>query len=235
MDRKILGLLAAVAIVASACGAAAVSSSPAPDATAPTPAGSSAPSVAPSPTPLDFEQILFGYDYKPEAGTAGGSIVVSDWQAANQLNPVISTSLANSYVFAATMRPLFTVTADGHWKPDLAAKMPKFSDQSIRVDSDGMGFEMDLELKPGLLWSDGVPLTLNDLKYTWEWVNDPAQVGITTTGWDSIDKIDVASDGLKATVHFKEPYAGYYGLFATSFLPEHWMKMIPIKDAPSKS
>lgn len=232
MDRKILGLLAAAAIVGSACSVATSSLTSAPDATAPTPAP---PTVAPSPTPLDFEQVLFGYDYKPETGTPGGSIVISDWQAANQLNPVISTSLANSYVFAATMRGLFTVTADGHWKPDLAAKMPKFSDQSIRVDPDSKGFAMDLELKPGLLWSDGQPLTLNDLEYTWQWVLDPAQVGITTTGWDSIDAIDVAADGLKATVHFKEPYAGYYGLFSTSFLPEHWMKTIPIKDAPAKS
>ncbi len=77
------------------------------DATAPSPgaeASSAPPTAAPSPTPLDFEQILFGYDYKPETGTPGGSIVVADWQAANQLNPVISTSLANSYVLAATMR-----------------------------------------------------------------------------------------------------------------------------------
>ena len=58
---------------------------------------------------------------------------------------------------------------------------------------------------------------------------------MTTSGWDSIDKIDVAPDGLKATVHFKEPYAGYYGLFGTSFLPEHWMKTIPVKDAAGKS
>ena len=235
MDRKILGLLAVVAIVAAACSATTTAPSTAPSPSSPSGSGSAPPTAAASATPLDFEQILFGYDYKPDPGTPGGSIVVSDWQAANQLNPVISTSLANSYVFAATMRPLFTVTADGHWKPDLAAKMPKFSDQSIRVDSGGKGFEMDLELKPGLLWSDGQPLTLNDLKYTWEWVNDPDQVGVTTTGWDSIDKIDVAPDGLKATVHFKEPYAGYYGLFGTSFLPEHWMKTIPIKDAASKS
>ena len=162
MERKFLGLLAAVAIVASACASA----SPSPAAsTGPTgsPASSAPPTTAPSPTPLDFEQILFNYDYKPDPGTPGGSIVVSDWQAASQLNPVISTSLANSYVFAATMRALFTVTADGHWKPDLAAKMPKFSDQSIRTDASGSGFSMDLELKPGLLWSDGQPLTLRDL------------------------------------------------------------------------
>ncbi len=72
-------------------------------------------------------------------------------------------------------------------------------------------------------------------KYTWKWIIDPDQVGVTTAGWDSIDRMDVSSDGLKATVHFKEAYAGYYGLFATSFLPEHWMKTIPIKDAASKS
>ncbi|MEO8229797.1 MAG: ABC transporter substrate-binding protein [Chloroflexota bacterium] len=234
MARKILGLLAVVAIVASACTNA--STSPAAMA-GPTGAasGSASPAAGPSVTPLDFEQILFGYDYKPEQGTMGGHIVVSDWQAASQLNPVISTSLANSYVFAATMRALFTVTADGHWKPDLAAKMPRFSDDSLRADASGKGFSMDLELKPGLLWSDGQPLTLRDLAYTWQWVLDPAQVGVTTTGWDSIDKIDVAEDGLKATVHFKEPYAGYYGLFGTSFLPEHWMKTIPIKSAAAKS
>ena len=235
MDRKILGLLGVVAIVAAACSGTSASPSTAPSAAASSGSASAPPTTAPSATPLDFEQVLFGFDYHPEPGTPGGSIVVSDWQTASQLNPVISTSLANSYVFAATMRALFTVTADGHWKPDLAAKMPKFSDESIRVDADAKGFEMDIELKPGLLWSDGQPLTLNDLKYTWEWVNDPAQVGVTTTGWDSIDKIEVAPDGLKATVHFKEAYAGYYGLFGTSFLPEHWMKTIPIKDAASKS
>ena len=234
MDRKILGLLGLVAIVASACGSASTSPAASTGPTGP-PSSSAPPTIAPSPTPLDFEQILFNYDYKPDPGTPGGNIVVSDWQAASQLNPVISTSLANSYVLAATMRAMFTVTADGHWKPDLAAKMPKFSDDSIRTDASGGGFSMDLELKPGLLWSDGQPLTLEDLAYTWQWVLDPAQVGVTTSGWDSIDKIDVTPDGLKATVHFKEPYAGYYGLFGTSFLPEHWMKTIPIKDAAGKS
>jgi len=133
-------------------------------------------------------------------------------------------------VFAATMRGLYTVTADGHWKPDLSATMPKFSDGTVKADATGKGFSMVVDLKPGLLWSDGQPLTLNDLKYTWKYVTDPDQTGVSTSGWDSIDRIDVAADGLKATVHFKEPYAGYYGLFATSFLPEHYMKTFAVKD-----
>ncbi len=36
---------------------------------------------------------------------------------------------------------------------------------------------MTLNLKPNLEWSDGQPLTMNDLKYTWQWANDPNQSG----------------------------------------------------------
>jgi peptide/nickel transport system substrate-binding protein len=230
MRRRLPALIAGAAILVAACGGTTTTPSASAGASQP-PASSGATSPSPEPTPRDFDQILFGYTYEPSSGTTGGSVVISDWQAASQLNPVISTSLANSYVFAATMRGLFTVTADGHWKADLAAKMPKFSDDSIRPDADGKGFEVDLELKPGLLWSDGEPLTLRDLEYTWHWVLDPGQVGITTLGWDVIDTMDVSDDGLKATVHFKENFAGYYGLFATSFLPEHYMKTIPIAQA----
>ena len=78
MDRKILGLLAAVAIVATACAGTTTTASTAPSAGTPSGSGSAPPSNAASPTPLDFEQILFGYDYQPEPGTPGGSIVVSD-------------------------------------------------------------------------------------------------------------------------------------------------------------
>jgi peptide/nickel transport system substrate-binding protein len=230
MRSRLPALLATAAILVAACSGAASPGPSSPAASSQPSEGATSPSPAPS-GPLDFEDVLFGYEYTPSVGTPGGGVVISDWQAASQLNPVISTSLANSYVFAATMRGLFTVTADGHWKPDLAAKMPKFSDDSIRPDADGAGFEIDLELKPGLLWSDGTPLTLNDLEYTWQWVLDPDLVGVTTLGWDVIDAIDVADDGLKATVHFTENYAGYYGLFATSFLPEHYMSTIPVEQA----
>ena len=81
---------------------------------------------------------------------------------------------------------------------------------------DTPSFEIDLDIKPGLLWSDGETLDLNDLKYTWEWNIDPAQTGLAagTTGWDLIDSFEVAADGLKATVHFCTGFAGFYGLLS---------------------
>jgi peptide/nickel transport system substrate-binding protein len=237
MRKGLIGLLATTAIVFAACqGAATQSPSPS---TAASPSGAAtSPSPSPEPTPVDYEALLFNYTYNPTPGTAGGSVIISDWQAANQLNYYYSNAFANSEVLAATMRSLATVTSDGHWKGDLAAddQLPKASADGVVTDPSGGGFTVKLGIKPGLLWSDGQPLTLNDLKYTWQWVMDPAQVGIVTLGWDQIDTFDVAADGLTASVHFKAAFAGWMGtLLGSPPLPEHYMKTIPIKDAAAKS
>ncbi|MCL6640731.1 MAG: dihydrodipicolinate synthase family protein, partial [Candidatus Rokubacteria bacterium] len=103
---------------------------------------------------------------------------------------------------------------------------------NLVVHTPRKGFTVKINIKPGLLWSDGQPLTLNDLKYTWQWVLDKDQPGISTLGWDKIDRFDVSADGLTAEVHFTEPYAGWLGLLVGSPpLPEHYMKTIPVKEA----
>ena len=235
MRNRLLGLLATTAIVFAACQGA--QSSPSAT-TAPTsaPPASEAPATAtPAPTPVDFDQLLFGYKYEPTPGTPGGKVIISDWQAANQLNVYYQNAVANTEVLAATMRNLLTVSADGHWKPDLAAAPITFKD-SVKTDASGKGFTVHATLKPNLKWSDGEPLTFADWKYTLGWILDKDQVGITTTGYDLIDKFDVAADGLSADIHFKDAYAGWLGIVGSmSPLPEHYMKNIPIKDAAAKS
>ncbi len=240
MQKRLFGLLASTVLAVGACGS---SATPAPSTgpeTAAPPASESAPpsSEAPSAStgPVDYESLLFSYTYNPTEGTPGGSAVVGEWQAVANLNSYYDNSFTTAEVLAATMRGLWITTADGHWKADLAAKMPKFSDNSIRQNADG-SFDVDLQLRPGLKWSDGQPLTLNDLVYTWKWNMDPKQTGLVsgTTGWEDITGIDVAADGMSGTVHFSKAYAGFYGLLAAVILPEHYFKPISIADAPSKS
>jgi len=233
MRTRLFGLLTIVSIVAAACGGTTGTTSPTTAGTAP-PAASDAPPA--EPTPFSLEDVLFSYDYQPSEGQAGGSAVIGEWQAVSNLSPYHDNSFSTSQVLAATMRQLWTVTSDGHWKPDLAVSMPKFSDDSIRQAADG-SFEVDLELRPGLRWSDGTPLTLNDLRYTWEWMLDPDQTGLVsgTTGWEDITAIDVAGDGLTATVSFDKPYAGFYGLLGSIILPEHYFSTIPVADAATQA
>lgn len=239
MRKRLLGMLAITAIVVAACGGAAT--------TAPSEAPSAAPSEAPAtptpePTPINYEDALFAYDYQPVEGTPGGTAVLADWQAPANLNSFYDNSFATGGVFQATIAGLWRVTASGQWQPYLAAKMPKLSDGSIRQETPGGPFEVDLELRPGLKWSDGTPYTLNDLVFTWKWVMDPAQTGLVagTVGWEDITDIVVSDDGLKATVKFGKPYAGFYGLFATGgsgggILPAHYFSTIPVAEASEKS
>ncbi len=237
MRKRLLGLLASTMIVFAACGgttgtaSAPPASQPPAETTAPSAPASQEPSAPASP-----EDVLFAYNYEPTEGQPGGSVVIGEWQAAANLNTYYDNSFTSAQVLVPTMRGLWIATSDGHWKPDLAAKMPRFSDESIRQADDG-SFEVDLELRPGLKWSDGEDLTLNDLRYTWEWMMDPEQVGLVsgTTGWEDITDIEVAADGLTATVKFDKPYAGFYGLFSSFILPEHYFSTIPVAEAATRS
>jgi peptide/nickel transport system substrate-binding protein len=234
MQKRLLGLLVLVVMIVTACGGTTSSASPAGSAAASAPPASAAPSA--TATPEDPEAILFSYTYEPVEGTPGGSAIVADWQPVANLNSYYDNAFTTSQVLASTMVGLWETSSDGHWKPELAAKMPKFSDDSIRQAADG-SFEVDIELLPDLKWSDGTPLTLNDLKYTWQWVMDPAQTGLVagTVGYEDITDIVVSDDGLKATVKFGKAYAGFYGLLGTWFVPQHYFSTIPVADAPTQS
>lgn len=205
----------------------------------PTPTGSE-PVTTPSASPgANIDDLLFDSTYATEVqtGTPGGEVVISDWQLVSQLNPYYSNAFRNSQVIASAMRGLYTVSHDGKWHPDLGVNIPRLSDGSVVMDAAGGGFTVNIDIKPGLLWSDGEPLDLNDLAYTKDWIMDPAQVGLPggTEGWDLIDAFDVAADGLTATVHFSAGYAGWLGLVSSAMLPEHYMSTIPVAEASTKS
>jgi peptide/nickel transport system substrate-binding protein len=236
MRVRVPSVLAVIAIAVAGCQGTASPVPSAIPASAPAVVATSvAPTSAPSPTPVDFDQLLYGATYQPTAGQPGGKVVLGEWQAATQLDPWFSNAFVNSEVFAATMRTLLRVSADGHWQPDLAAGPITYRD-SVTKDASGTGFSVHVTLKPDLKWSDGEPLTLEDYKYTWQWVNDKAQVGLTPLGFELIDRIDVAPDGLSAEIHFKEAFAGWLGTVGGNYImPAHYLRTIPIKDAAAKS
>lgn len=237
MHKRLIGILTTAAIIVTACGGANPTTAPSGAATGAPPA-SAAVTDPPAPTldPNDPEGILFNFTYEPTEGVAGGSAIIGDWQPVANLNSYYDNAFTTTQVLASTMGGLWGVTSDGHWQPGLAVKMPKFGDDSIRQAADG-SFEVDLELKPGLKWSDGKPLTLNDLKYTMDWILDPAQVGLSSgiVGWEDITAFDVAADGLTATVKFGKAFAGFYGLLGSMILPKHYFETIPVADAATLS
>ena len=164
-----------------------------------------------------------------EAGTDGGQIIIGDWQEANQFNPYYLGQVTEANVASAVWSSVITLSDDYRYMPDLAVDVPTTSNGGVKVPGDG-GDAMTVTwtLKDGLKWSDGEPLTCDDFKYAWEWVMDPNNVGVITTGWDLITNFDCASD-TSMVLHFKEVYEGYITLL-TAPLPRHFLAAIPIAD-----
>ncbi len=190
-------------------------------------------------------------DYVPETGVPGGTVVIADWQIPDQLNPYYISAMTNSQVSASAFDQLWDVSSEGKYIAEQATTIPTIANGGIRIDAeptaecenvrpgfeDIPGFEMDVDMRPGLLWSDGEPITLNDYKYTFEWVLDPDNTGLwpSTDGYDLIDRFDISDDGLSATLHFCSGFTGYLGLFNYPALPEHYMSQIPVTDAAEMS
>ena len=236
MRKSLFSVLAVASLALSACGGS--TATPSPSTAPPSTPASMEPSMSAEPSAsagaLDVNKALFGSNYAPVAGTNGGTIVMGEWEAPTNLNPFFTTAFTTFEALQPALRGFVTISSDGKYVPDLAASIPTVDNGKVVIT--GNTFTVEVTLKPGLKWSDGTPLTMNDWKYTWQWANDPAQSGCTncTIGFPEISAIDVSADGLTATMHFKELYAGWLSFLGTAILPEHYFSKLSIADA-SKS
>jgi len=232
MRKRLMGLFAGAMVAFAACQGAA---SPSPSTAAPTgPATSAAPSAEASASPVasaDTGLNLFNTAYKPEDGTDGGTIIMGDWQEANQFNPYYTTQVTEANVNSATFATLITLTNDYKYAADLATEVPTTENGGVKAPGDnGDAMTVTWKLKDGLKWSDGEPLTCDDFKYTYDWVLDKDNIGLAagTTGWDEITAFDCASP-TEMVLHFKNIYEGYITLI-TAPLPKHYLSKFSVKD-----
>ena len=120
MRKRLVGLLASTVVVFAACGTAA---SPSPAASSASQAPASSASVAPASPSADVID-LTNTTYAPEEGTDGGSIIIGDWQEANQFNPYYLGQVTEANVASAAWATLVVFTHDYRYGADLATTVP---------------------------------------------------------------------------------------------------------------
>jgi peptide/nickel transport system substrate-binding protein len=217
MRKQVLGMLASAAIVFAACGGSTAT-------TAPASAGATTPPATPTPEIVDLTKT----DYAPETGKTGGQALMGDWQEANQFNPFYAGQVTEANVASAAFAGLVVGTHDYKYGPDLAKDIPTLTNGGVKVPGDG-GDAMTVTwtLKDGLKWSDGTALTCDDFKFTWSWVMDPDNTGVSTSGYDSVTAVDCPSP-TQIIYHFKAIYEGYVSMGGV--LPQAYLKDIPMVD-----
>lgn len=91
-----------------------------------------------------------------------GELRVLYWQAASVLNPYLSTGAKDVDPASMILEPLALVADDGSLIPVLAETIPTLENGGIAADYTSVTWN----LKPGLLWSDGTPVTARDVAFT---------------------------------------------------------------------
>ena len=138
--------------------------------------------------------------------TRGGTAIVAIWQEPSTLAAHYANQTVTDVVNFGVIEGLTSTTTEGEYIPNLAKSVPTVANGGAKVTSEGK-LDVTWELKPGVKWSDGTPLTSADIKYTWEiWMKDPKTN--SRTGFSEIASIDLPND-LTAVVHYKSLYAPY--------------------------
>ncbi len=125
----------------------------------------------------------------------------------------------------AIWTPLFSGTASGGIAPALASEVPTLANGDITSDLKTWTFK----LKPGLKWSDGQPLTAQDIDFTWKLWDNPNFGAASTLGFNYIKSTTISHNNLWITFHLSQAFSPFLSAWVdggSAPLPEHIFKSI---------
>jgi len=202
MRTKLLTLLMVVVFLLTACGGGAATEAPEAPAQ---PAPEEPAQPAPEEPAVPMEE-------------GGGSVTLIIPEEPTTLNYFqAEAAIVRQVAEATSMTGLVTIDQNGDFIPMLAEELPTLDNGGLSEDYSVVTWK----LKPDLKWSDGEPITSDDIKFTWEVLSNPDSGALTGTGgFDQIASVDTPDD-LTAVITYSTPYPAYIDQFAYGLLPRH--------------
>lgn len=164
------------------------------------------------------------------AETTGGTLVVAVPGAPATLN--LATRAGNSRLVRQLMMPvtgenLLSLSPDFTYLPQLAESVPNAADGTLTTNPLTVRFT----LREGVSWSDGAPLTGEDVRFTWQTMSNPQNRAAGQAGWMAIADVRTPS-AREVEIEFARPYPEWRSLFSASgdggvLLPKHLLDGIP--------
>jgi peptide/nickel transport system substrate-binding protein len=225
MRGRTAGLLLAAALIVAACGSSTNTSTASGAATPVLGTPVPSPSLAPvNPADSAYTAVV--------AAKTGGSLVVGSYQHPTVANPYYAQQEPDLEFTSSLFEGLVRVTPYLRYVPDLARSVPTVANGGVVLN--GKGMDVTWQLREGMQWSDGQPITCDDVRMTWSWVVDPKNANVTagTSGWADITGVD-GGGGLTCVVHFSSVYEGYLGLFS-AVLPGHYLQTVAVNEAKAQ-
>lgn len=145
---------------------------------------------------------------------ADGNVNVLYWQAPSILNPYLSSGTKDVETASLILEGLAGFDEKGEVFPRLAVEIPTVANGGITEDLT----QITWKLQPGLLWSDGTPVTAADAKFTWEYCTHPEGGCAQAARYEGITAIDTPDD-LTIVITFSGPKPNPYQAFVGGTSP----------------
>jgi peptide/nickel transport system substrate-binding protein len=157
--------------------------------------------------------------YSPRAARRpGGTITVGSWQFPNRLSPYFGTQMAATPIDQGLFDGLVASEPDLGVFGDLARDVPTIANGGVKQV--GSGMDVTFELRQGLTWSDGQPLTPDDVIFTYQTITGPGvAAGVGQEGYDLITSVERAGPS-GVVMHFRSLFPAFVNLFP-AILPRH--------------
>jgi len=163
--------------------------------------------------------------YKPGTGAAGGTLLVGDYQDITDLN--YGGTVMDANVNAMLFDGLVKQNNEPKYIPWLATEIPSVKNGGIVLPgTNGDAMTVTWKLRAGRMWSDGKPLTCDDVSYWYTWVKLPGNfTDPIGSGANAVSKVD-CPDATTIVLHYKEIYSG--AASGPGILPKHYYSLFCI-------
>jgi peptide/nickel transport system substrate-binding protein len=151
------------------------------------------------------------------------ALAIGITQFPSTLNPLIDPMMAKVYVLGMVRRPL--TTYDAHWKLVcmLCVELPSFENglaRKLELGNGKTGIAITYRIRPDARWGDGVPITTEDVRFSYEVGKNP-QTGVADAElYRRIIKLEVV-DSKTFTLELDRLTFDYAAMNDFEILPAH--------------
>lgn len=124
------------------------------------------------------------------------------------LNPLLDSNTTDVMIDRFMFEPLISADNTGGTIPMLATTVPTKANGGISPD----GLTITYHLRTDVKWTDGVPVTSKDVKFSWQAIMNPNNNIVSRNGYDIIKSIDTPDDAT-VVVHLKHLFSPFVNTF----------------------
>jgi peptide/nickel transport system substrate-binding protein len=129
-----------------------------------------------------------------------GNVNILFWQAVSILNPYLSGGTKDIEASSLVLEPLARYDENANLVPWLAADIPTMENGGFSEDMT----QLTWTLKDGIIWSDGSPVTANDVVFTWQYCTAEGTGCAQEGKFEGITSVE-AVDDLTVRITFAQP------------------------------